>query len=727
MPYKSKQDVLAITREQFNYAEPFTTQLNVDRSDAIDYFLGRRPSPIPGRSKHATLDVLDVVEEMRALFVEMLSSGHDVIEFRPRTQSDRVSGIGAQLYVNDQFMCRNPGITMFGDFVFDAAMYKLGVFNLEWEPRKNEAVYEFNGLSEDEATELLNSPDVIVLDLEYEDGEMGKVFNGKYRQTAESPRVKLRLVRPDHFFMHEMASDVYNPDFLTEKVGATEGDLRRMGVQQKTLEQLPYYFLNDQDTISNLNTTALTYTGMGAVQSGRDTRRFYNSFIVSDFEKKNELRLYQVRWSDNVLIDYKEVNRHYYFWWSPIRVSHKTIGLSYADTTKGVQAHSTNVRRGIMDHVIATTNRTRYANEALFVDATRLYNERANEVHNVRDVNQAVREAEIPQLSPLTGNVLEMLEGEKDKRSGFSATARGANQDVIAKQNSRDMINAMSNAGMRRPAQHFKVLLHQCMIPLFRAILDLGALHDKDNPVYPYGDASVTFKPGNLNANALMLNAATALTPQERAQQGDNLMAMHTIFMDPNNGMIEQYMPKNRERLIQRAMRLKGINDPWELLTSTDDPAYIAEQERKQQEAQQAQQLAERQQQQTEELQQTQLQIQSMVAQAEQMKAQAQQTKANYDYEIDQLNVRLEQLKLIIEESKVDVQADKNQGDFAIKQRELDDELTKHRTDTRVALRAQDTARIQAIGTVARRAIEAESSGDGPPPPTEGQTKTGSD
>ncbi len=719
MPYKSKQDVLDITQEQFTFAEPFITQLNIDRSDAIDYYLGRRPKPIPCRSKHATLDVLDVVEEIRALFVEMLTSGHDVVEFTPRRATQRVSGIAAQQYVNDHFLCRNPGVALFGDFVFDAAMYKLGVFNLEWEKRDNEAVYTFEELSEDDASTLVDSPDIVLLAIDSKDTPEGKQYFGKYRQTSESPRVKLRLVRPDHFYMHEMATDVFNPDFLTEKVGATEGDLRRMGIPQAKIDQLPYYFLNDQDTISNLNTTALTYANIGTNQSGRDTRRFYNSFIVNDFERKNEMRLYQVRWDENCLIDYKQVHRHYYFWWTPLRVSHKTIGLSYADTTKGVQAHSTNLRRAILDHAISTTNRTRYANEALFEDPQRLYNERFNEVHNVRDIGQAIREAEVPQISPLTANVIDMLEGEKEKRSGFSATARGQNQDVISKQNSRDMVNAMTNAGMRRPAQHFKVLLHQCLIPMYRAILDLGAMYDKDNPIYRYGEATVTYIPGNLNSNAIIFNVSSALTPQERAQQGDNLIAMHTLFMDPQSGLGDQYMPKNREALIQRVMKLKGINDPHMLLTSTTDPAYLEQQEQKRE-------MERQQQEQAEQLQQAQLQIQSVIAQAEQMKAQAAAEKNRNDYDIEQMKLMIDQMKLILEESQLDTNRAEARANLQLKREELDAEIDKNRADARVAASHQDVARIQAIANIRRADAGRQSGGNGQSAPNKTTGKTGS-
>ncbi len=659
MAYRTKEDILSIVTTQLDNAEAFMEVLTPDRDEAVQYYTGRRPYPQPCRSKHVSLDVLDTVESIRSLMLEMLTSGDGVVDWRDRVQPGSMREALAREYVNEQFIENNRGVSLLSDFLFDAAMYKLGVFQIEWEKAEQHFTRDFEDLTDEELVVLSQDgrfDGFEAVDRYIKDGVY--VWRGSFYLTRPCGKVKIRCVRPDHFYMPEMPQDVIEPDFVCERTGPMEGDLYAEGISTKIVEALPVYYNDDYRTSSAFE--EVSGEDYEAVPSGRTRRDVYVAYIRADFERKNDMQLYEVRFNRGLLIDYKPVDTHNYFWWSPFRVSHKAVGLSYADVNKGVQAHKTAIRRGVVDNVVATTNLTRYVNKNMFVDPQRLQNERWREVHDVYDIDKAVREAQIPQLSQSTMPMLETLDQEKQNRSGMSLAAAGMNPDVLSHQNSHALVNEYTRAGMRRPAQQVRVLIDVCLGPMMKHILYLGAQFDTDSRVYEIDSQTITMNPSELDPDTLGMSPRLALTASEQEQEAATLLRMDASFKDPNTGMGPLYSEANRYRLMQRAMKLLGLSAYNGYLTNPESTEYQQQQQQAAEQQQQAQQLAD-------EAQKAQIAAQQTLAQAEMMKAEAANMKAETERMIDLMRVELERLelenKMENEDDKIDIERAKVRND----------------------------------------------------------------
>lgn len=126
--------------------------LSDQRSKAMDYFLGDMsadmPVDSPDHSKAVSFDVADTVEGLMPSFMDIFTSGDEVVEFDPVGQEDEEAAQQETDYINHVFMQKNPGFIILYSFIKDALISKNGVVKVFWEETEEDEEQTLWGLDD---------------------------------------------------------------------------------------------------------------------------------------------------------------------------------------------------------------------------------------------------------------------------------------------------------------------------------------------------------------------------------------------------------------------------------------------------------------------------------------------------------------------------------------------------------------------------------------------------
>src|ERR1051325_6702954 len=124
-----RNDALAATR---------ASKLSVERSDAMDYYLGDMAKDMPaadGRSRAVSTDVADTIEGLMPSLMEIFCGGDEVVRFEAVGPNDTAAAEQETDYVNHVFMQQNPGFLILYTFIKNALLSKPGIVRVWWKDR----------------------------------------------------------------------------------------------------------------------------------------------------------------------------------------------------------------------------------------------------------------------------------------------------------------------------------------------------------------------------------------------------------------------------------------------------------------------------------------------------------------------------------------------------------------------------------------------------------------
>ncbi|WP_421722920.1 portal protein [Bauldia sp.] len=146
------------------------SDLQEQRSAAMDYFLGDMSDHMPStpdRSTAVSTDVADTIEGLMPSLIEIFTSGDEVVEFTPVGPEDEDAARQETDYINHVFMKRNPGFLILYTFLKDALLSKNGIVKVWHEEREVEDIEEYEDLTDVELAMLLDDPEAEVEILEH--------------------------------------------------------------------------------------------------------------------------------------------------------------------------------------------------------------------------------------------------------------------------------------------------------------------------------------------------------------------------------------------------------------------------------------------------------------------------------------------------------------------------------------------------------------------------------
>ena len=690
----TEEELLALLEQNLESADTYTESLiGEQREKAHRYYYGEPlGNEIKGRSQHVSRDVFDAVESTKALMLDTFTADRRVVEFMPQTNQDVEKARQATAWVNYLFYRQNEGYQILHDTVHDGLVAKLGVVKRWWDSRVTYTEERFAGLSEPEFVGLASQPDVEITEIEQETLQEAVVdpvngmlvapavtiYGGKLKRRIDKSQVRVVNCEPERLYISPRAKSLADADFVSYRHEKEIGELLEDGYDPEKVEKLD----EEMDPYRDSTTGRDSYdefsenTRMSDDHPNRSFVTVYESYIRIYDPAVDARCTAKVIHSKRVLLDMEKVESHPFRGWCPFPIPHKAVGLSLADVLLDIQKSQSSLKRSVIDNAFMTNTTRWLANLSLVRNPRDLIDNKVGAVIDVNamDPTSVVQPLNTPQISPNVFTTMELLEQEKEQRSGSSRMSKGLDSDVVSKQNSSDLITRYMNASNRRTMVMARNFAECFLKPLMYDLYRLSIENDTQPKMIQLEGQFVQIDPRELYDRTEM-EVAVALTPDARAAEARTLTMLDQMWtanpQDPTLGGM--YQVPQRYALLARAMDLMGLKGADKYLLSPMSPEYQQGQQQQQQMAKQREQMAQ---------------------QFEMKKIELEERKVVVDEQKGQIDAA----KLQIDEDRLllDIQVAKN--DFILKAQKTGDEAEKFDTDT--ALHAMELRHRMKVETI---------------------------
>lgn len=689
----TEDELLALLERNLDASDPYSESLiGEQREKSHRYYFGELlGNELKGRSQHVSRDVFDAVESTKALMLDTFTADRRVVEFTPQTNQDIEQARQATAWVNYLFYRQNNGHKVLHDTIHDGLVAKLGLVARWWDNRITYVEEKFAGLSEAEFIGLASQPDVEITKLEQEtvqeavaDPMTGvllspavTIIGGELKRRIDKSQVRVEQRQPEKLYISARATSLESADFVSYEHEKEIGELLEDGYDPEKVEKLDEELDRYRDSISGRDSyDEFSEDRMKDDHPNRAFVTVYESYIRiydPDVETRCTLKVIHSR---SVLLDTEKVESHPFRGWCPFPIPHKAIGLSLADVLMDIQKSQSSLKRSVIDNAFLTNTSRWVANLSLVRNPRDLIDNKLGAVIDVNamDPSSVVQPLATPQMSPNVFTTMEILEQEKESRSGSSRMSKGLDSDVVSKQNSSDMVTRYMNASNRRTMVMARNFAEEFLKPLMFDLYRLSIENDSKARIVQLEGQYVEIDPAQLRERTEM-DVAVALTPDARAAEARTLTMLDQMWtanpQDPTlNGM---YQAPQRFALLSRAVDLLGLKGGDKYLLSPQSPEYQQGMQQNQQQAQQREEMGH--------------QMEMKKLEFEDRKVAANEQKV----QIDAAKLQIDEDRLLL-----DIQIAKN--DFILKAQTVGDESEKFDTDT--ALSAMELRHRMKVETI---------------------------
>lgn len=429
------------------------------RSDAIDLYkgnpeIGELAGGSPGWSSVVSRDVFETIEWMMPSLMKMFTGGDQFLSFSPTGPEDVDAAEQESDYMNHVIMKQNPGFKLMYTWIKDALLLKNGIATYWWDETPRVETERMEGLT-DEMLEviLLKIKEDDDLELrektsskkDVDDGMGGKIEIENHdiavARTTYEGQAKWKVFPPDQFLISERASDIEDASLVAVRSRETVSELIKQGYDEELVRSLPTYTyeeLNEERTARFDKDEDYSYgRGQEIDESSREVWITTCYFKVDwDGDGIAERRRIVVggnyvdvifendEWDGPVPI--KDL--------TPIPQTHKFFGFSYADIMADLQIIKSILYRGALNNLYLTNNQMMEVPEAAIGDDTIPDLLTRNPGSLVRSAQGGlIREIPVQGIMPDLFAFIELLDGEKENRSGVTRYNQGLDANSLNK------------------------------------------------------------------------------------------------------------------------------------------------------------------------------------------------------------------------------------------------------------------------------------------------------
>jgi hypothetical protein len=342
--------------------------ISPERAMAGQYYKGEPfGNEEEGRSQVISMDVRDTVQAIMPSIMRVFFGSSNVVEFAPNGPEDIQNAEQATDYVN-YCLTRDNNLFMVCYETFkDALVRKNGISKVWWNEDEDVQTYNFEGLSEEAYTVLASDPDVEIVEVEMETGEMAMMgpdgieimvpkpteYSCTIRRTTKKGRLCVAAVPPEEFLIDRRARNIEDAEFVAHRRYVTVSDLVKMGYEMDEIENLGYEtqddFEGNQETFDrNPNATIL---GAGRTDLASRKILYIEGYVRVDMDGDGiaELRRVCVGGSAYKILHNERCDLIPFVSFCPDPEPHTFFGLSIADVTMDIQLIKSNILRNMLD------------------------------------------------------------------------------------------------------------------------------------------------------------------------------------------------------------------------------------------------------------------------------------------------------------------------------------------------------------------------------------------
>ena len=618
----SEQRLVNLLESQFNESDTSVFEVGEQRERNHRYYtLQNLGNEVDGKSHYISPDVFDTVNAKKSYFSEVFLSGRETVRFKPTKDGDQDEAKKRTAYVNHQ-LDLNQQYDLLRDAWHDAFVAKRCVVLAEWHHDEQEYEQQVTLMPVQQAAMLFDDPKIIDVDtsqIKQSPGQQGMMVEGTVTIIKDASQCRLTLVQPERYFRDPNVTYIIDCAFAGYEEDITRAELVERGYDPTVVQSLrvDYRFRREEEDNSRkahdrswtrrqlhqrpkeLEEVTLyktwtwldmsTYFGEGSDRGspmmspgvrGSPNDRTSGPNVRSQNRNYGEinpgaLKLWEIHWSQGEILSYTdgelavtEATEIPFFEWCEHKISHAEHGLADADVVSHTQKTQSVLKRLIIDNQ-QQRNTSRYeAVQGAIKNPRELLDNPIGGVVWTRAIG-SVAPLATPELSPLTMQVVEMLDQDKEERSGVSRLSQGLNTDVVRYQNAGDMIERLTNNANRRLLSACRDFALTWLIPLSQYIYRLGARNDTNVHQVEVGGQWLEIQPSGWPDIEMPMKVASALTPEEGQMHAQVLMMMHAQLMaDP--GMQVLYGLPQKHAIFDDAFEALGVADTSQYMKRPD-------------------------------------------------------------------------------------------------------------------------------------------------------------
>jgi len=540
--------------------------LSNERQAALNYYYGEWPKRLhEGSSSYISLDVYDMVETTRSLLAETFVGSRLPFSVSKvwNALQDTFIAEAATKYINAVVFNSNPGEDIFDSLIFDALTARIGVAKVYW--KKDEKVIHIRHENVPPGTgDTLDSSTFRSMEITSNpDGSE----NLEIEQIQDSGHVCIEVVRPEDFLIN---------------VGARTLSERTIGerIQKRLSEWVSDGFAEDdlmaaidqEDPNSDIVTQARVDTDTAILMPSQDEPdpliTLIEAYPPLPIEKGEPAQMYRVLLAGDKLLEKEEVDTHPYLVYAPLRVSHIVHGANFVKSVIPTANAKTVLTRSVIDHAVRTNTPRWEVVKGTIMSPKELLANRLGGIVNVKREG-GINPLQQPPMNPYVFSTLQWLDSSLEDTTGISKVTQGTDKEVISKQNSESMVQAMDARSQRRLRMMARRFAFQFLVELARKVYTVAQANDSTGyPLQVRGQVQQVV-PSQWPPQ-LALQVDLNLAPEQRTARAVEIAQTYaTVSQDPGLSQAIQWGAK-REMMVE-FLKLRGFDDA-ETMVSPQPP-----------------------------------------------------------------------------------------------------------------------------------------------------------
>ena len=522
--------------------------LSKQREKSLEYYLSEKMgNEIEGRSQVVSSDVQDAVEPLMANLLRIFTSSNELWRCEPVGADDVEISEQATSYLNHVFFKKNNGWLILHNFIKDALIEKNGILKVFYYESDKVEREEYERLSDDEFTLLVEDDDVEVIEhTAYDDpnptggygspenpmaqdmqppmvqppmdamppemASMEEMPEGEEPSEFEKPKLHdvvihriykkgkccVEGIPPEEFIIESRAKTIDEANFCAHRTTKTRGELIELGYDADLVETLP----TQNTQVYNTETTARhrdIENGIGYDTNDYATQEVdvYECYIRCDYEGDGRAILRKVTVGGEnagIVLDDEPYDTMPFVSMTPIILPHRFYGRSVAELVEDVQLVKTFVLRALNDNIYGINNNRLIVNDSV-TNLSDILTNRPNMVVRVKGSPQeAVQSMPVQSIGDTAYPLLEYFDSLKEIRTGVTKVGQGLDADAL-KSRTASGVNQVMTQAQGRMEFFARTFSNTGINDLGRKILECVIKHqDKEDIVRVHGEF-VPFKP----------------------------------------------------------------------------------------------------------------------------------------------------------------------------------------------------------------------------------------
>jgi hypothetical protein len=587
----SDDDLLAFLNAESDSAYSQTAgQLAEERARAYREYL-RLPygNETANASQVVASDVFDSVEGMLPDLIEVFASTDEAVRFDPVGPEDEEGAQQATDACNYVFYKQNNGFLILYSAAKDALMMKTGGVKWFWEEKRvpSFATYKMDELQlalwtmQNPKGEILSQEDV---EPEPQDPnqpqapQFGQLRLVRVKTVETKGCVRVVPIPPDELLISNRHNSILLDEcpYVAHVTKRTLSDIHQMGFKEVTEADVRSASTGEQPfTDRELKNQLLGLDeGHDPIGGAMVQGWFREEYVLVDFDGDGIAERRKVMRLGDKVLENEEFSHVPMAAWTPYILTHQFQGISVADLVSDFQRINTDVWRQSLDNLYLANNQ----NTVVLTDANGAPKANIDDLLN-RFPGSILRESMPNAIRPYVerwqgveaGPMLELVQGAKENRTGYTRYSQGLDADSLNK--TAHGIQQIMNASQKRMKLMARIMAEALVAPMFRGIFKTLTDYCMEKLAFRLNGKFVQYDPQEWR-DGYDMSINVGIGSGDKLQQMQFLGSIEAAqgAMVQGGGMGKLITPQNLYNLQKRKVELAGFKDPGEFFT---DPATI--------------------------------------------------------------------------------------------------------------------------------------------------------